>query len=150
MKKFHQVVKFVPDFLHISHRRTSTQKTPNSCSTGTCASNPKSLQIFCVRDGPFRTRTVRHCKDGSRWACRSRRRSGGCAAPQTKHVFSTHLTLRGTLYRHRQHDRHRPYGLGVHLSFSKSESGPLECSFFFLNVPQMGRNAVFKNYGSPF
>ena len=94
---------------HIADRRTTTHKTPNPCNTASFVSNPKCLQAFSPREkGPLRTCTPKKRwqplewvtrRSRPRWACRSRRRSGGFAAQRhcAKHVINTHLTLHGCL-----------------------------------------------------
>ena len=72
--------------LHISHRPTTSHKTPNPCTPASFVSNPKCLQSLFVHCGfrnksplkplPPKAWVTRRLRP--RWACRSRRRSAGC------------------------------------------------------------------------
>ena len=138
---------------HIAHRRATTRKT-------SVVSNPKCLQVCCVRFGALRRKTRRHRKERrppKAWAtrrsprrleCRCRQRSGRWLRRNTCQTTAWHSTQTQTTPQ--TQTTHVPYqnGLpdpqkchGPFLTSPKPETAP---QADFLNVPQMVENTRYK------
>ena len=161
---------FVKNAPQKAHRHTSLTHDTNPCTTAKYVSNPKCPQVFCVRNGGFRkgsnctplrrwqSRAWATRRSRPRWACRSRRRSCGCAVQRhsAKQVINTHLTLHGSLHKQtapQTQTTYLPAQKGP-LLILKSANGPLSIPTslkmrpraHFLNVPQMfkKKNTMWK------